>query len=300
MGVIFDNNNQGLPYICVPCLYILFYRGRLGIYLKNTTYSSETKQIVANLRIIDDDLFRLMAEKPDVCQEILRTLLDMPSLKVIKVNSQDLIQSFNREIILDALCEMDNGALCNIEVQKGKSNNDVARTRFHASAITAKYTPKSTDFNDIPDVTIVYITEYDALKNNQTITHVSRCMKNNSEYVPVNDGEDIVFANTCIDDGSDKSELLQLMLNKEAFYNDKFPAISKAITYFKTTKGGQAEMCKTVEEYAKEYAEKKSSESRIQMISDFLSSGGSESDAYKMLKATPEEVAKAKQSLIKH
>lgn len=264
--------------------------------MKNTTYSSETKQIVANLRIIDDDLFRLMAEKPDVCQEILRTLLDMPSLKVIKVNSQDLIQSFNREIILDALCEMDNGALCNIEVQKGKSNNDVARTRFHASAITAKYTPKSTDFNDIPDVTIVYITEYDALKNNQTITHVSRCMKNNSEYVPVNDGEDIVFANTCIDDGSDKSELLQLMLNKEAFYNDKFPAISKAITYFKTTKGGQAEMCKTVEEYG----EKKSSESRIQMISDFLSSGGSESDAYKMLKATPEEVAKAKQSLIKH
>ena len=121
-------------------------------------------------------------------------------------------------------------------------------------------------------------------------------MNNNSEYVPVNDGEDIVFANTCIDDGSDKSELLQLMLNKEAFYNDKFPAISKAITYFKTTKGGQAEMCKTVEEYG----EKKSIESRIQMISDFLSSGGSETDAYKMLKATPEEVAKAKQSLIKN
>lgn len=55
-------------------------------------------------------------------------------------------------------------------------------------------------------------------------------------------------------------------------------------------------MCKTVEEYG----EKKSSESRIHMISDFLSSGGSEADAYKMLKATPEEVAKAKQSLIKN
>ena len=68
------------------------------------------------------------------------------------------------------------------------------------------------------------------------------------------DGEDIIFANTCVNDGSDKSELLQLMLNKEAFYNDKFPQISNAISYFKETEGGQSEMCKIVEDYAKEYA----------------------------------------------
>ena len=44
------------------------------------------------------------------------------------------------------------------------------------------------------------------------------------------------------------------MLNKEAFYNDKFPQISNAISYFKETEGGQSEMCKIVEDYAKEYA----------------------------------------------
>ena len=79
-------------------------------------------------------------------------------------------------------------------------------------------------------------------------------MKNDESYVPVKDGEDIIFANTCVNDGSDKSELLQLMLNKEAFYNDKFPQISNAISYFKETEGGQSEMCKIVEDYAKEYA----------------------------------------------
>ena len=68
------------------------------------------------------------------------------------------------------------------------------------------------------------------------------------------DGEDIIFANTCVNDGSDKSELMQLMLNKEAFYNEKFPQISNAINYFKETEGGQSEMCKIVEDYAKEYA----------------------------------------------
>ncbi|MFQ7394845.1 MAG: hypothetical protein ACLRMX_06795 [Lachnospira eligens] len=61
--------------------------------------------------------------------------------------------------------------------------------RFHAAALTAKYTPKGADFKNVPDVTIVYISEYDVLKNNQTVTHVTRCMKNDESYVPVKDGE---------------------------------------------------------------------------------------------------------------
>ena len=210
-------------------------------------YSKEIKETAANLRIIDDALFRLMGEKPGVCEEILRTLLDMPHL-------QSVVQSFQREITLDALCMTQDGRYCNVEVQKGNSNDDIRRTRFHAAALTAKYTPKGADFKNVPDVTIVYISEYDVLKNNQTVTHVTRCMKNDESYVPVKDGEDIIFANTCVNDGSDKSELLQLMLNKEAFYNDKFPQISNAISYFKETEGGQSEMCKIVEDYAKEYA----------------------------------------------
>ena len=217
-------------------------------------YSKEIKETAANLRIIDDALFRLMGEKPGVCEEILRTLLDMPHLQVVKVSVQSVVQSFQREITLDALCMTQDGRYCNVEVQKGNSNDDIRRTRFHAAALTAKYTPKGADFKNIPDVTIVYISEYDVLKNNQTVTHVTRCMKNDESYVPVKDGEDIIFANTCVNDGSDKSELLQLMLNKEAFYNDKFPQISNAISYFKETEGGQSEMCKIVEDYAKEYA----------------------------------------------
>lgn len=217
-------------------------------------YSKEIKETAANLRIIDDALFRLMGEKPGVCEEILRTLLDMPHLQVVKVSVQSVVQSFQREITLDALCMTQDGRYCNVEAQKGNSNDDIRRTRFHAAALTAKYTPKGADFKNVPDVTIVYISEYDVLKNNQTVTHVTRCMKNDESYVPVKDGEDIIFANTCVNDGSDKSELLQLMLNKEAFYNDKFPQISNAISYFKETEGGQSEMCKIVEDYAKEYA----------------------------------------------
>lgn len=37
-------------------------------------YSKAIRETAENLRIIDDALFRLMAERPGVCQEILGTL----------------------------------------------------------------------------------------------------------------------------------------------------------------------------------------------------------------------------------
>ena len=217
-------------------------------------YSKATKETAENLRIIDDAMFRLVAGRKGVCQEILRTLLDKPELKVIRVTPQSVITSLHREIILDVLCVMENGAYMNIEMQKGSGNDDIKRNRFYASSTTAAYTPKGTDFTDIPQVTILYITEYDALHNGQMITHVKRCMETREGFVPVDDGEDIYFVNTVVRDGSDKSELLQLFLRKDVFEETKFPELSKAVKYFKETEGGFGEMCKTVEDYAKNYA----------------------------------------------
>lgn len=140
-------------------------------------YSKATRETAENLRIIDDALFRLMAKRPGVCQELLRTLLDMPKIRVVRVTAQSVVKSLHREIVLDALCQLENGEYINIEMQKGFSNDDVVRTRFHAVALTSAYTPKGTDFKDIPQVTILYITEYDALHNNQTVTHVKRACR---------------------------------------------------------------------------------------------------------------------------
>ncbi len=63
-----------------------------------------------------------------------------------------------------------------------------------------------------------------------------------------------IFANTYVNDGTDKSELMKLMLRRDAFYNEKFPAISDSINYFKKTKGGFNKMYKAVEEYAQSVA----------------------------------------------
>ena len=227
-------------------------------------YSKAIRETAENLRIIDDAMFRLVAERKEVCQEILRTLLDRPQLKVVSVTPQCVITSLHREIILDVLCILENGTYMNIEMQKGSGNDDIKRNRFYASSTTAAYTPKGTDFSDIPQVTILYITEYDALHNGQMITHVKRCMKTNEGYAPVDDGEDIFFANTVVKDGSDKSELLQLFLRKDVFEDAKFPELSKAVKYFKET------------DYAKSYAEEREKIVREEGRSEGLAEGRSE------------------------
>ena len=268
----------------------------------NKIYSKETRETAKNLRIIDDAFFRLLAENEEVCQEILQTLLDNPELRVIRSKAQVTETSLHREITMDALCITQDNKLFNVEMQKGK-DDDVPRTRFHASIATSNHTPKGTKFSNIPDVTIVYVSEYDALKNNRMITHVTRCMETETgEYVPVNDGEDIVFANTCIVDDSDKSRLLQLMLRKDAFYDERFPAVSNAVKYYKETKGGQEAMCEAVERLGEIFAESRVKEARIEtrneIICKFLSNGGSEADAKKLLEASSEELEKAKALMI--
>ena len=206
---------------------------------KNAALDRETYEKIQSLRMIDDALFRLMAARKDVCQEILRTLLDDDKLEVVEVTPQDEMVSLFRAVILDALCRLSNGEYCNIEMQKEDKENDIKRVRFHASLVTANKTPKGVPFNRVPNVKILYISTYDVLGNNQTLTYISRCQKVKNEYLPLNDGEDIILANTEIDDGTNHSRLLKLFLKSESFYDEMFPAISDAIRFYKETERGQ-------------------------------------------------------------
>ena len=98
-------------------------------------------------------------------------------------------------------------------------------------------------------------------------------METNNGLAPVDDGEDIFFANTVVKDGSDKSELLQLFLRNDSFEDTKFPELSKAVKYFKETEGGLGKMCKTVEDYAEERAKISREEGRSEGLAEGRSEG---------------------------
>lgn len=218
-------------------------------------YSKKTIREAKNLRIIDDVLFRLVIEQKSVCEEILRTLLDDDSLIVESVKAQEREISLQREVVLDAKCILGDGTHCDIEMQKADSENDIKRVRFHASIMTANNTPKGTDFDDIPNVKVLYITEYDALGNGQAVTHISRCQLKGKRYLPVDDGEDIIFAYAGSNQKNKQAHLLRLFLKRESFTDAQYPNLSEIIKHFKDTEGGCEKMCQSIKNYAEEYAE---------------------------------------------
>ena len=93
------------------------------------------------------------------------------TIKVIKVTPQATMIGLFREVILDVLCEMPDGTLSNIEVQKGDQNDDVRRVRYHASVITVNNTPKGTEFAEIKESAYLLIDAFKLLQFINCITY---------------------------------------------------------------------------------------------------------------------------------
>ena len=72
---------------------------------------NEQMALVQSLNVIDDVFFHKIAEDPEVCEEILRIILEKPKLKVIQCQVQRFLRNNGvHSVILDALCELDDGS----------------------------------------------------------------------------------------------------------------------------------------------------------------------------------------------
>ena len=218
----------------------------------------ETVAKLLSMRPIDDNFFRLLSGREGVCQEIIDTLLPLSELKVSKATPQYRLVGLNRDAITDVLCEMLRGGLVNIEVQKRFENDDLRRTRFHASLITSNFTPKSTMFSEVPDVKVIYISEYDSLGTGKPVAKVSKERLNaDGSRDEVINGEEIYFATSAVKDDSKASRLLQRMVDSTAFQDDEFPHLSEAVRYYKCTKEGNNTMCQIMDEIVEEIVEER-------------------------------------------
>ena len=92
---------------------------------------------IEELNIMDDSLFQKMAEDKEFCEEMISTILTQ-KIKVIRVTSQNSVKNLQgRSVILDALCILEDGRTCNVEVQKANDDNHEKRVRYNTSCITA-------------------------------------------------------------------------------------------------------------------------------------------------------------------
>lgn len=251
----------------------------------------QKREKVRDFRPIDDVFFEVLGQSIPVCQEMLRTIMEDEGLTVIDSVTQSSERNlYGRSVRLDALCTLGNGTKVNIEVQRADNDNHLKRARFNASSITIKDTDPGTKFDDVLELYIVYISEFDFLKGNKTIYHVEKILRETGESV--DDGLHEIFVNTVIDDGTDIAELMSCFTKKEV-KNSKFPALSSEVKRLKETEGGVQVVCEVMQRYIDETVH----EERMEKIQKMIRKGYSKEDILE-LDYTEDEYAEAEAALL--
>ena len=156
---------------------------------------------------------------------MLRTILEEDELVVQDVITQNSEKNlYGRSVRLDALCTLGNGEKCNIEIQRSDNDDHLRRVRYNASSITLRDSQIGTKFDKIPEVYVVFISEFDVFKMGKTVYHVDNVIRETKKIVQ--DGLHRIFVNTEIDDGTKTSRLMSHFTEKtvedvEAILNTK-------------------------------------------------------------------------------
>lgn len=74
---------------------------------------------------------------------------------------------YGRSVRLDALCELSDGKMVNVEVQRSNNDNHLMRARYNTSCVTANITDPGEKFENVPTVCFVYISEFDVFGGNK-------------------------------------------------------------------------------------------------------------------------------------
>ena len=177
---------------------------------------------------------------------------------MVRVSSQKSLRNIEgKSVVLDVMCEDSENTYYNIEVQKTDNDNHQKRVRYNGSNIDTYVSEKGIRYEDLPDVYIIYISEFDTFNKGKTMYHINRSIEETDDEV--DNGYNEIYVNAKIDDGSEVAELMKIFISADIPYNEKFPKICNSIRALKEEKRSD-NMCKIVEEYAKEYAKEHAKE----------------------------------------
>jgi predicted transposase/invertase (TIGR01784 family) len=212
----------------------------------------DIKALVMSLRFIDDVLFEKYAEDAMACEELLQTVLENPKLRVKPETlvAQKVVENIaKRSVRLDAYVEGEEDIVYNIEIQRADNCNHVKRVRFNGSCITVNCSEPGDTFEDVQNVCIIYISEFDMFGAGHTIYHAETVVQETGKNV--NDGMQAIYVNTAVDDGTKISRLMQHF--KETDFEDaEFPYSSNRIHELKHNAKEVEKVCNKVEEFTRE------------------------------------------------
>lgn len=166
------------------------------------------------LTLLDRFLFDEAMEDRDTYEALLRILLGDEELKLLsEPESEKELRTapWLRSIRVDVFA-MDEETIYNTEMQQGKRDDLMKRSRYYQALIDSSLLePGNTDFNTIKNTTIIMITPFDLFGEDRFI-YTFEAVCSESPGLKMNDGSKRIFINTHGKNTQDVSaEFLALM-----------------------------------------------------------------------------------------
>lgn len=223
-------------------------------------------QRLKNLRPIDDDFMRcIFKENIPLVEHVLRVFTEKDDLEITSVVTQaDLKRLVGaRSICLDAYGTDAQGQKYDLEVQRADKGAGAHRARYHASALNIENLDAGQDFDDLPNVYIIFITENDIFGQGKPVYPVGRVNFVTGKLF--DDGEHILYVNGAYRGDDEIGRLMHdfSCSDPDKMYNKDMADITR---YFKETQEGVDIMCKAMEDMRNE--EKK--ETRLEDIKNLM------------------------------
>lgn len=152
-------------------------------------------------------------------------------------------------VILDAYCELDDGTMVDIEIQKQKDRDFQKRMRFNRSNMDTNKIEKGTSYDEMPDAILIFISAFDYFGKGKTIYHIERRIAETGEVVY--NGVTEIYLNTIVDDKTEIADLMRYFRDTE-IANRQFPRIANRVDYFKVEKEGERDMSPIADEIREE------------------------------------------------
>ena len=221
-------------------------------------------------RLMDDDFMTACFDgHPECVQLILRIIMDKPDLIVTNLKIQYYLKNLQkRSVRLDVFATDSSGKKYNIEIQREDKGAGAKRARFNTSLIDSKIMETGTNFDDLSETFVIFITENDVLGEGRPLYHIERCIMESGRIF--GDEAHIIYVNGEYRGDDSLGRLMEdfrCTEPSEMYYNE----LKERVSYFKETKEGAAIMCKAIEELVAKERE----EVKLELMSKKIAKGKS-------------------------
>ena len=238
-------------------------------------FEQEISNMIAEMRLFDDNLMSLVFDKNIPATELLlNILLKRDDLKVLEVIAQREYKSptpKGRSITLDIYAVDADKREYDVEVQRADAGADVHRARFHSSMVDAKMLKAGQEFKEIKDSYVIFLAENDVMGEGLPLYHIERTVQETGRNF--GDGSHIIYVNGSYKDDKDPIGKLVHDFRCASSVDMFYPLLAEQVKHFKETEGGRKIMSKAIEDWAMGVAEMKALEVKKESAKRLIARG---------------------------